>query len=258
MLSIVGGTQLSIFMDIYYMNLKTAKKAFKSLIKNWLIIFTGLVYSTILFVGTLISPLFWILSRLFLLILSSAMVSNYLYLLQQIVEKDRFSLQDFKDGFLIYLRKVWTVYFIGFVALLGMDIFLRPLIVGFVGPFVYHFGLIFLMVFLLNALPETIYQKSYNGWESIKSSVEFIKEHWIEWYLPNVLLVVILAFITGSAIINVFDNVTSLGAITRGPFGIILYLLGQLWFSYMMIYRGFLFELLNTSSRRKRMFMRNM
>jgi len=249
---------LSIFMDIYYMNLKTAKKAFKSLIKNWLIIFTGLVYSTILFVGTLISPLFWILSRLFLLILSSAMVSNYLYLLQQIVEKDRFSLQDFKDGFLIYLRKVWTVYFIGFVALLGMDIFLRPLIVGFVGPFVYHFGLIFLMVFLLNALPETIYQKSYNGWESIKSSVEFIKEHWIEWYLPNVLLVVILAFITGSAIINVFDNVTSLGAITRGPFGIILYLLGQLWFSYMMIYRGFLFELLNTSSRRKRMFMRNM
>ncbi len=249
---------MSIFMDIYYMNLKTAKKAFKSLIKNWLIIFTGLVYSTILFVGTLISPLFWILSRLFLLILSSAMVSNYLYLLQQIVEKDRFSLQDFKDGFLIYLRKVWTVYFIGFVALLGIDIFLRPLIVGFVGPFVYHFGLIFLMVFLLNALPETIYQKSYNGWESIKSSVEFIKEHWIEWYLPNVLLVVILAFITGSAIINVFDNVTSLGAITRGPFGIILYLLGQLWFSYMMIYRGFLFELLNTSSRRKRMFMRNM
>lgn len=245
-------------MDIYYMNLKTAKKAFKSLMKNWLIIFTGLVYSTILFIGTLISPLFWILSRLFLLILSSAMVSNYLYLLQQIIEKDRFSLQDFKDGFLIYLRKVWTVYFIGFVALLGMDIFLRPIIVGFAGPFVYHFGLIFLMVFLLNALPETIYQKPYNGWESIKSSVDFIKVHWIEWYLPNILLIVILAFITGSALINVFDNVTSLGTITQGPFGIILYLLGQLWFSYMMIYRGFLFELLNTSSRRKRMFMRNM
>lgn len=249
---------MSILQDLYYMNLKTAKNAFRSLMKNWLIIFTGLVYSTILFIGTLVSPLFWILSRLFLLILSSAMVSNYLYLLQQIIEKDRFSFQDFKDGFLIYLRKVWSVYFIGFVALLGLDIFLRPIIVGFVGPFVYHFALIFLVVFLLNALPETIYQKPYNGWESIKSSVDFIKEHWIEWYLPNIVLIGILAFITGSALINVFDSVTSLRTIFQGPFGTVLYLLGQLWFSYMMIYRGYLFKLLNTSSRRKRLFMRNM
>ena len=249
---------MSIFMDIYFMNLKTAKKAFKSLLKNWLIIFTGLIYSTILFAGTLVSPLFWILSRMFILILSSALVSNYLYLLQQIIEQDRFSLQDFKDGFLIYLRKVWSIYFMGFVALLGLDIFLRPIIVGFVGPFVYHFGLIFLMIFLLNALPETIYQKSFNGWESIKFSVEFIKEHWVEWYLPNILLIAILALITGSALINVFDNVISLRAFTQGPFGITLYLLGQLWFSYIMIYRGFLYKLLNTSSRRKRMFMRNM
>jgi hypothetical protein len=249
---------MSIVTDIYYMNLKTAKKALKSLMNNWLIIFTGLIYSTILFVGTIVSPLFWILSRMFLLILSSAMVSNYLYLLEQIIEKDRFSLQDFKDGFLIYLRKVWSVYFIGFVVLLGLDIFLRPMIVGLVGPFVYQFGLIFLMVFLMNALPETIYQKSYNGWESIKYSVEFIKEHWIEWYLPNLLLVGIFTLITGSALINVFNNITSLGTITQGPFGILLYILGQLWFSYGMIYRGLLFKLLNTSSRRKRLFMRNM
>lgn len=249
---------MSILMDIYLMNLKTAKKAFRSLMKNWLIIFTGLVYSTILFVGTMISPLFWILSRMFLLILSSAMVSNYLYLLQQIIDKERFSLQDFKDGFLIYLRKVWSIYFIGFVILLGLDIFLRPIIVGVVGPFVYQFGLLFLMVFTLNALPETIYQKSYNGWESIKFSMEFIKENWIEWYLPNIVLIGILAYITGSALINVFDNVTSLRTITQGPFGLALYFLGQLWFSYIMIYRGFLFELLNTSSRRKRLFMRNM
>lgn len=249
---------MSILLDIYIMNLKTAKKAFRGLIKNWLIVFTGLAYSTILFLGTLISPLFWILSRLFLLIVSSALVSNYLYLLEQIIDRDRFSLQDFKEGFLIYLRKVWSVYFIGFVVLLGLDIFLRPVIAGIVGPFAYHFGLVFLLVFLLNALPETIYQKSYNGWESIKYSVDFIKEHWIEWYLPNIFLIGILMLITGSALINVFDNVVSLNTITRGPFGIILYLIGQLWFSYMMIYRGFLYQLLNTSSRRKRLFMRNM
>lgn len=249
---------MTILMDIYYMNLKTAKKAFKSLMNNWLIIFTGLVYSTILFVGTLVSPLFWILSRLFLLILSSALVSNYLYLLEQIIEQDRFSLQDFKDGFLVYLRKVWSVYFIGFVVLLGMDIFIRPFFVGSIGPFAYHFALVFLMVFLLNALPETIYQKQYNGWESIKHSIEFIKEHWVEWYLPNILLIGILTIITGSALINVFDSVISLQTIGRGPFGVILYLVGQLWFSYMMIYRGFLYQLLNTSSRRKRLFMRNM
>lgn len=249
---------MSLIKDLYYMNLKTAKKAFRSLMNNWLIIFTGLIYSTILFVGTIISPLFWILSRLFLLILSSAMVSNYLYLLQRIIEYDRFNFNDFKDGFLIYLRKVWSVYFIGFVVLFGLDIFVRPIIVGAIGPFAYQFGLIFLMVFLLNALPETIYQKTYNGWESIKYAVDFVKEHWIEWYLPNVILIGILVFITGSAVINVFDSVTSLRGITQGPMGIILYLLGQLWFSYMMIYRGLLFRLLNTSSRRKRLFMRKM
>ncbi len=247
---------MSLITDLWFITKDTGKRSIKSLIKHFPIMFTGFIYSSILILISFILPFFWILSGIIMLILSSALISNYLYLLNCIIEYDRLTLKDFKEGFLIYLRKIWTVLFIGIVVSLGLDLFVRPILAGAFGPVAYNLILNFMLVILFNALPETIYQKSYHPWESIKYSVEFIREHWVEWYLPNTILIGGLILITGDVITGIFTTDISIGIIFNRPFGLVVYLIGQLWFSFMMIYRGYLYKLLNTSSRRKRLFMR--
>lgn len=242
---------MDILKDIYYTNKKIYLTAFNALIKNWPIIFTGLFYSLATMLLYMIAPAFGILGGLLTIIVTSALVSNYLYLLNKIIRSGRFSFHDFKDGFTIYLRKIWTIFFFGYVASLGLSYFILPILPRGVYPFIS-----IITVIVLNALPESIYQKYYDPWETITYAVEFIRDNLIEWGLPNIVLLGIMYVITGDILVNIFNYYISVITIFTSPVGILIYLVGQLWFSYMMIYRGFLFETLSTSTRRKRLFMR--
>lgn len=246
---------MDIIKDIYYTNRKTAKTTLSSIIKNWPIIFTGLFYSTATIVLAAVLPFFWILGGLVMIIFTSALISNYLYLIQCIVKRNKFNLQDFKDGFTVYLRKVWGVLFIGYVASLIINTFLMPGLRRSIQPV--GLGLIInLLAFILfNALPEVIYQKYYNPWESITYAVEFVRDNWIEWFTPNLILIAVLYILTGNLLTGIFNYQISISLLIS-PIGAIMYLAGQVWLSFMMIYRGNLFEILSTSNRRKRMFMR--
>ncbi|SET50645.1 hypothetical protein SAMN05660297_02624 [Natronincola peptidivorans] len=243
---------MEIIKDIFYTNRKVTKNAIESLYKNWIIIFTGLFYSIAIIILSMLLPHFWILAGLVHIIFSSALVSNYLYLISCIIRKNKFGLQDFKDGFTVYLRKVWGVMFIAWVASLIFNTFLTPFFRGMA------IGLIINVVVLivLNAIPEVIYQKHYNPWETITYTVEFVKDNWIEWFAPNLILLGVLYFLTGSLLTGIYFFLQSLRIIFQSPIGLILFILGQVWLSFTMIYRGYLFEILSTSNRRKRLFMR--
>ncbi|QUH24390.1 hypothetical protein [Serpentinicella alkaliphila] len=242
---------MDILTDILYTNKKIIKNSFKGLIDNWPIIFTGLFYSFATLLLYMVAPAFGILGGLLSVIVTSALISNYLYLLNRIVKNNRFSFHDFKDGFSIYLRKIWTIFFFGYVASLGLRYFILPILPIGIYPIIS-----LLTVIVLNALPESIYQKYYDPWETITYAVEFIKENVIEWVVPNIILIGVMYITTGNLLTNIFNYYISIFTIFTSPSGIVFYLIGQLWFSYMMIYRGFLFELLSTSTRRKRLFMR--
>src|SRR5699024_7932270 len=97
-------------------------------------------------------------------------------------------------------------------------------------------------------------QKHYSSGESIKYAFGFMEENWLNWLLPNVIFHSILYIITNTLILNVFTTHLSLGV--KFTFeGIGLYILGQALFSFIMIYRGHLFKVLSTSTRRKRKYM---
>jgi len=85
-------------------------------------------------------------------------------------------------------------------------------------------------------------------------SIDFIKDNWFNWLLPNILFYGLLYYLTGNIITDLFATHLSFG-FNFGIPSIIKYLLGQGLFSFIMIYRGHLFKLLSTSTRRKRMFM---
>ncbi|AKL94566.1 hypothetical protein CACET_c10630 [Clostridium aceticum] len=246
---------MEIIKDIFYTNKKIGKTALSSTLKNWPIIFTGLFYSLAGFVLMTILPFFWILGGLVGIIFMSAILSNYLYLIYCIIRKDRLTFQDFKDGFTVYLRKVWGVSFIGWVAMLILNTFLMP---GFGRGFQpMGLGIIinFLAFALFNALPEAVYQKHYNPWESITYAVAFVRDNWIEWFIPNLVLIGVFYLLTGTLLTGIFNYQVPFRLLFSSR-GIVLYLLGQIWFSYIMVYRGYLFDLLSTSNRRKRLFMR--
>lgn len=254
---------MEILKDLFYTNRSIAKKALMTMAKNWPIIFTGLFYSIATIILLMGLGAFWILGGLIWIIATSALISNYLYLLNTILNRGYFNFQDFKDGFTPYLRKVWSILFIGYVANLVLGLF-SPIITSAIGPSAFGLIIIILSFILLNTVPETTYQKYYGPWETVTYSIDFIKENWIEWFVPNIVLLMIFYLITGSSVSvygivsNVFNYFISFGRIITSFKGLIIYVLGQIWFSYFMIYRGYLFEALSTSSRRKRLFMREL
>jgi len=250
---------LNLFEDILFVNKSTMKKAIRSLQKNWIILFTGLAYSAInilliIVISTLFTGVLQILAGFIIAIVSASLVSNYLYLLYNIINYDRISMQDFKDGFKALLWDVYGVFFVFWIAsflisplyrLLGSNSMLLSRIIGL------------LVLFALNPLPETIYQKRYSSFEMIGYSFEFMKENWLNWTIPNAIFHYLMYLLTGTVLTDIFATSLNFN-FDFSIKGIGLYLLGQLLFSFMMIYRGHLYKLLSTSTRNKRIYMKNM
>lgn len=253
--------------DIIYINKTTMKKALDLFLKNWLIIFTGLIYSTITLVAYVIAspflaiPLVNIIVGVLLYFLSVALISSYLYILHNVVKCNKFEFKDIKRGFRVYLYEVSRILFIGWLAGVVVFNFLVPIIVtslrGYLDYSTFINIIVILVLIAINPLPEVIYQKNYTGLDGIKYTFEYMKDNWVEWLIPNVVLLGILYLITGSTITSLFSTGIGFNFNMFSIKGIVLYFIGQVIFSFTMIYRGLLFEMLSTSNRRKRMFMRN-
>lgn len=247
---------MNIFQDILETNREVLKKSTPLVLKNWPILFTGVVYSVIILFLFRVAFMFWILAGIIVTAVQSALISNYLYLIENIIRYGKISIEDFKRGFTVYIWKVYGIMVVIWFVNYGLSLFLSPLLRIQIG-FVSFWSLIQLAAFiLLNCLPEVIYQKHYMVGESFSYCVEFIKENWLDWFVPNILLGVLFVVLTGRVLTANFLIGNPLVRLSID--GIVLYLAGQLFLSFVMIYRGLLFQLLSGSSRRKRAYMRNM
>lgn len=245
-----------ILKDIIYINKTAFNRTIKSISKNWMIIFTGIIYTILnIAIFALINVLFTgflsILTGIVVAIVTAAFISNYLYLLFNIINYDRLNIQIFKDGFKYFLWKIYGVLFIAYIGSILLSIVSNML--GSMG-FIINTLIYLAILVLLNPLPETIYLKSYSSWESVQSTFEFMKENWFNWLLPNIIFHLVLYFTTGNVITDIFTTHLSFNMIFTIR-NLILYIVGQGLFSFIMVYRGHLYKLLSGSTRRKRMFM---
>lgn len=247
---------MDILKDFLLINKQTLKKAISTLKKNWVIIFSGIVYmvlnaAMIIIVNTLFRGVLGILAGLVIALVSASLISNFLYLLYNAINYDRINFQDFKDGFTYFLRKIYVVFFYGWIGSI-----LISMLTNVLGNNAYILNLIVsISIFiLLNPLPETIYLKVLNPMDSIMYSVEFMKENWFNWLLPNIVMFLGLYLLTGNMISGLFT--THISRISGfGIVNIIKYLIAQGLFAFIMMYRGHLYKLLSGSTRRKRMYM---
>ena len=181
---------MDIIKDFFRVSKSSFLRSLKAFRDNWYISFIGLVYNLILalsfiIVSKLLIGPFSILSGFIVSILMTAIISNYLYSIKLIVAGDRVGLGDFKDGFTVYIWKVYGVFFT-FWAIS----FLLGLVANGLRFNNFNFSMILRISFfvLFNPLPEVVYQKDYIPRDSLVYSLNFMKKNWIYWGLSNIIL----------------------------------------------------------------------
>jgi len=248
----------------------------RSLIRSWVTMVALMVFA-LLFVGVskIAAPL-GIAGGFILGIVNALLVGATLRLIEQSLSAARtIRFTDVTESFGHYF---WDVIGVGFVLwiptmLLDMGMQANPY-----GQFLSS-AFLLLVFILLNPAPEVIYQVRHDSsLEVLKTSYQFILEHWIEWFLPFAILILPVV-LSPSGLLEFFSLS---GRVGRGagldffqilllPFtaiggwlsyvgfdsegqGIVLLLLTPPMAMAILLFRGHLFALLRGSSRRQRLF----
>lgn len=170
----------------------------------------------------------------------SAALSIYTYFVSQIVAKQRVGLSELRTSIGAYF---WTWINLFFVLWI-IDIILGPMKTTADGQRMLS-ALMMLELVVLNAAPEVIYLKGTSGGiETIQRSFQFLQENWIEWFIPNALVLAVIWFGRNGTI--PFLSLPMPQITLPVLFGALLHV--------VMVFRGFLFQTLDGSTHRQRMF----
>jgi len=210
---------------------------------NWAIIFAPLAYGVILAVAAVIFSFLGFLGRMIVTAVAAACASSGLYLIENIVRGSKVVPNDFVKGFSVYL---WEILGIAFILWLPMTLLSRVAYSVPQGPLVILIVQVLLYV-VLNAVPELIYQSRVSGLALLSASYEFIVENWLEWLLPNLLIVAA----------GYLAKVWLMALVVYLPFYLWSFLIPfafGLFLIFLMIFRGFLFAELSGTTRRSRLY----
>jgi hypothetical protein len=211
--------------------------------KNWWVSSAQVAYGIILTVTGVVAAPLGMIGGLIYSLVSAACSSSGLYLVKNMVESGKTEVNDFLNGFTVYLGELLTFYFI---------LWIPKMVVGNALAGVPNGGLIYLLLtlglfILLNAVPEMIYQGRVAGLELIGASYNFIVENWIEWLMPNLIL-----FAAGYYFLAVFDSWLH-GLPVYVELFVAKLMIGLLLICFMT-FRGFLFSQLHGTTRRTRIY----
>ncbi|MBL8956400.1 MAG: hypothetical protein JNK82_36840 [Myxococcaceae bacterium] len=209
--------------------------AFQGVAKNpWTLALPMALIAGFTFIAPLFAPL-GMVGGLLLGLIYDALVSCYLYFTAGTVALQKMTLGELKKSFLVYFWSVMGLFFVFWVVNL------------FIGPALGPRGMLALnaVAFIaLNPAPEVIYSKGTRGGiDTITTCMKFLGEAWIEWFIPNLL-------VAGAA----WLVVTRLFPLMPLHIDVLISLLSGALFHIVMLFRGHLFQELDGSSHRQRMF----
>lgn len=179
-----------------------------------------------------------ILGSIVMGLLLCAVVSCYLYFVGEVVAKSRVKLDEFGRSIRAYFWSVANLLFVYWIA---------SLVIGLAGPnpsFAFDELLWWASVILLNAAPEVIYQRgSYGGLETVQRSIKFLQANWIEWGIPNLVIVGAWYFLRHRS-----------GLVDQYVPPLLTSILEGALVHLVMVFRGHLFAALDGTSHRQRMY----
>lgn len=169
-----------------------------------------------------------------------ALFSCYLYFTGEVVAESKVSVDELKKSLGAYFFAVMNVLFVFYVAnlILGYTVAAGP------GARMVDLAVNLLTAVLLNVVPEVLYIRgTRGGLETMSRSVKFIQENWLEWFIPNGLLLAGMYFFLTEIVFRLpFWGYVGAGLVLSAAFHL------------LMVFRGHLFRELDGSSHRQRMF----
>ena len=261
--------------------LDCAVKAAKGLYRNWIILVGSVLSLVVLVITALVVSRLGMIGEFIIGIVSAFFTSLLFSWISDTSRKDRLtwsSLWQF-DADLFF--KVINVGFFLFLIRFFTDTLIRGMNAQAI-----ELLLAMVMAILFNCVSEVVYTHRYDGITALGHSINFIKENWIEWFIPYIILTaptlgagaVLLSFLFFTPLFppapiflpwfqdfyiaimsgmspSILQSLTGafLLLYTLWPLALIglLVLIYCLWF---MLFRAHLFIALDTSSRRQRVF----
>jgi hypothetical protein len=223
---------------------KTAlTKTVQLLRDNLGIIFAPIAYGVVLSVAAILMAPLGFIGGMILGAVLAACASSALYLIENVVRMGKATLQDFIQGFTVYIWDILTLAFIFWIPMRLLSQFAYSIPNG---PLLY-LGVQILLYVIFNAVPEIIYQSRVSGLAVLSASYQFIVENWIEWLLPN-LLVGVVGYLLRDLVHSVVAPLPFFFQyfFVEAGFGLFL--------TFLMIFRGLLFAELNGTTRRSRVY----
>jgi hypothetical protein len=223
--------------------LDCARRTLNSLRKSPWTLLLPMVLSLALQVAGLLAAPLGIAAGFVLGAVLAALGSCYLYFLGELVANAKVQLNEFRKSIGAYFWSVANVLFIYWIAsiLLHAVLSVSPKGSGA------DIALQLVALVLLNAVPEVIYQRhTYGGLATIQRAISFLQSNWLEWGIPNAILLAALWLVMTNGAVFVFD----LGYPGQVLFSVVVGGLVHI----IMVFRGHLFAELDGSSHRQRMF----
>lgn len=242
---------MEILKDLALTNRTVFKKSLTAFRNNPLLFALAIPYMALTLVAGSVASMLGFLGGILIFVVQAAILSDFLHIIHQVMTRRRFDLEDFKNGFTVHFRKIYMALFLLWVANYGLSLLLAPLLramgLSFVMAAIYFFALV-----ILNPLPEMIYQKYYSEAETFVKTIEFTRENAVSWLVPNAVL--ILALLGVRRLIDSLLLPLGLGWLNI----LVLSIVAAGLISFGMIYRGYLFDVLFKTTRRKRLFTETM
>jgi hypothetical protein len=239
----------------------TAVLAFRRALQAWPAAFSLVVYAVIIFGANMLFGSLGLIGGLLVGLVAAACSSGYLHLLSRAVEGRPLSFDNLKEGFGALF---WDVISVGFA--LWIIGFLVTMVSAPAGPNAPALKAMasLAMAFFLSPVPELLYQQQTRSFALLMTSARFMLAHPLVWFLPTVLFVLVLLAPTGA--LQVEDPRQLLlvvaGSLTpAGVFSALATLVINDWWSlplmllfvhYAMVFRGLLFQALETDNPRRR------
>jgi hypothetical protein len=236
----------------------TAVLAARRALKAWPVAFSLIIYAIILMAAARLLGGLGLVGGLLIGLVAAACASGYLYLLLQAVRGLPVRLADLRQGFSALFGDVISVMFALWIIRLVLMLVVQgagdrgDAIAAIVG---------LAMAFFLNPVPELIYLGKSRSFDLLLESSRFVMANPVAWFLPNVILAVLLLLPTGALAVGhpgelllVFSAIFSPAGVAFLFGGVPLWLVPLLLLlvHYAMVFRGLLFESLSSSSSRQR------
>lgn len=249
---------ISLVTGLLGVYLRAASKASRALLRGWhLIPLSVAAFLLFLFVSLIVSPL-GIVGQFIIGIMIIVSISYYYQWLHGVVRLERCTRQGILEFDRGYFSAALNASFLLFPAnLIATEMARNP----DTAPISAMISLA--MVVLLNPLPEMIHVRRFDGFETLVGSVRFVQQHWIEWFIPFLVLLTpflmlgsvntLIAVSAASPLLPVTPVIFAGQLLLPGE-SIIGSVLGVILGNWFMIFRAFLFEELDSGSARKRAF----